>query len=171
MASPTPLHAPTGEAAPSRENAEQPTEDACREHTHEHHPHARRHFRLVYEHQKQHARRHHAKPREQSANESARHNSPSHPSASILHANRFPRKACARNSAQSAPNRRISKPNARGTNSSGVWHKKLGRDQPLTAPIITPFTKYFCRKGYTHSTGTVVSTMAAYLMDSANSFT
>ena len=30
-----------------------------------------------------------------------------------------------------------------------------------TAPIITPFTKYFCRKGYTHMMGSVAITMAA----------
>ena len=31
----------------------------------------------------------------------------------------------------------------------------------LTEPIITPLTKYFCRKGYTHKIGKTESTMAA----------
>ena len=38
---------------------------------------------------------------------------------------------------------------------------------PLTAPIITPFVKCFCRNGYTHIMGTVAITIAEYLIDSA----
>ena len=37
---------------------------------------------------------------------------------------------------------------------------------PLTAPTIIPFTKYFCRKGYSSRIGTVATMIFAYLMDS-----
>lgn len=33
--------------------------------------------------------------------------------------------------------------------------------QPFTEPIITPFTKYFCKKGYTAKIGATPTTMAA----------
>ena len=35
------------------------------------------------------------------------------------------------------------------------------RYQPFTEPIMTPLTKYFCRKGYTISMGVTASTMLA----------
>lgn len=37
---------------------------------------------------------------------------------------------------------------------------------PLTAPTIIPFTKYFCKKGYSSRIGTVATMIFAYLMDS-----
>ena len=40
-------------------------------------------------------------------------------------------------------------------------------DHPLMEPIMTPFTKYFCRKGYTHTMGTTTTTMVAMRSDSA----
>ncbi len=40
------------------------------------------------------------------------------------------------------------------------------RHYPLTAPTIIPFTKYFCRKGYSSRIGTVATMIFAYLMDS-----
>jgi len=33
---------------------------------------------------------------------------------------------------------------------------------PFTAPIITPFTKYFWRKGYAHIIGRITAIMTAY---------
>ena len=40
--------------------------------------------------------------------------------------------------------------------------------QPFTAPIMTPFSKYFWIKGYTQSTGTVETMMTPNLIWSAN---
>jgi hypothetical protein len=42
---------------------------------------------------------------------------------------------------------------------------KPKRVQPLIEPIIKPFTKYFCRKGYTTTIGAVVTIIVANLTD------
>ena len=38
--------------------------------------------------------------------------------------------------------------------------------QPLIDPTNTPFTKYFCRNGYTHSIGSVTMTVTQYFTSS-----
>src|SRR5690606_37442768 len=43
-------------------------------------------------------------------------------------------------------------------------------DHPFTDPIMTPFSKYFCRKGYSRSTGSVETMMTPYLIWSAKSW-
>ena len=43
----------------------------------------------------------------------------------------------------------------------------LSFSYPFTAPIMTPFTKKRCRKGYTHRIGTVDTTIVAYFRFSA----
>ena len=40
------------------------------------------------------------------------------------------------------------------------------RGQPFTAPMVTPFTKYFCRKGYSRIMGPVATTVMASFMGS-----